>query len=58
MTQSFNGAVTFSLRKSLAAANISHSRTVGLQWGRNFFVTEIIDVESDLTAYNDASMGP
>ena len=56
-TQGFNGAVTFSLRKLL------YSDTFGipvaqLQWGRNFFVTEIffhIDVDDYDTS---ASMGP
>ena len=37
----FNGAVTFSLRK---CANLEDANLTGadlLQWGRNFFVTEI-----------------
>ncbi len=39
-SKSFNGAVTFSLRKS---ANTAAEKIVvlSLQWGRNFFVTEI-----------------
>ena len=36
----FNGAVTFSLRK-LRIAPGYHDITYRLQWGRNFFVTEI-----------------
>jgi len=36
----FNGAVTFSLRKCICIA-ILMSRVTALQWGRNFFVTEI-----------------
>ena len=36
----FNGAVTFSLRKYIVSHFISSSISL-LQWGRNFFVTEI-----------------
>ena len=38
---SFNGAVTFSLRKYNAVLAIASSDN-SLQWGRNFFVTEIL----------------
>ncbi len=37
----FNGAVTFSLRKLLVIHHQPLLYLVGLQWGRNFFVTEI-----------------
>ena len=36
----FNGAVTFSLRKFPDTA-VTEKETEELQWGRNFFVTEI-----------------
>ena len=53
----FNGAVTFSLRKS--AWVICQSTThVQLQWGRNFFVTEILVGLDKSAAVTTASMGP
>ena len=36
----FNGAVTFSLRK-LHNHGKKKTKAISLQWGRNFFVTEI-----------------
>ena len=41
MCQTFNGAVTFSLRKCASLYPASPLGTRSLQWGRNFFVTEI-----------------
>ena len=41
----FNGAVTFSLRK-LISAYLLLSLIFALQWGRNFFVTEICEMAS------------
>ena len=37
----FNGAVTFSLRKSVHPIRDEGQGVPRLQWGRNFFVTEI-----------------
>ncbi len=37
----FNGAVTFSLRKSRQYTTAQATAEAKLQWGRNFFVTEI-----------------
>ena len=42
----FNGAVTFSLRKCASSPLSDRGCHTFLQWGRNFFVTEIVPVFS------------
>ena len=58
MILSFNGAVTFSLRKSLNLEWMNVNIDDWLQWGRNFFVTEIM--VNWLEGFDGvlASMGP
>jgi len=53
----FNGAVTFSLRKLFHRSRITYI-TLPLQWGRNFFVTEIIEEAEEALLSYAASMGP
>ena len=53
----FNGAVTFSLRKSITLSTIPHTPEQ-LQWGRNFFVTEIVSGIRQHADRRGASMGP
>ena len=53
----FNGAVTFSLRKSkLTNTDLDDANL--LQWGRNFFVTEIESKPFNIRVRDNASMGP
>ena len=53
---SFNGAVTFSLRKWGKKACPQHHIKV-LQWGRNFFVTEIAVIACFLSTFSALQWG-
>ena len=52
----FNGAVTFSLRKSAIKAKIA-ADAKALQWGRNFFVTEMSTADIEMNMITQLQWG-